>query len=79
MDQRNLILAIALSLVILLGFQYLFVAPQLEQEQAQQQIQQVWQQAEQQIAKVEGDFLGQVDTWERAYTVCLEGRDYKVN
>ena len=37
MDQRNLILAIALSLVILLGYQYLFVVPQLEQEQRQQQ------------------------------------------
>lgn len=52
---------------------------QMTQEQAQQQTQQVWQQAEQQMAKVEGDFLGQVDTWERAYTVCLEGRGYKVN
>ena len=31
------------------------------------------------MAKVEQDFLGQIDTWERAYTVCLEGRGYKVN
>jgi hypothetical protein len=31
------------------------------------------------MAKVEQDFLGQIDTWQRAYTVCLEGRGYKVN
>jgi len=52
---------------------------QMTQDQSQQQIQQVWQQAEQQTSKVEQDFLGQMEAWERGYTVCLEGRDYKVN
>ena len=48
-DQRNLILAIVLSLAILLGFQFFFVEPQMQQELAEQQI------AEQQTA-------GQPDT-----------------
>ncbi len=51
MDQRNLILAIALSLVILLGFQYLFVAPQLELEQKQKQQQEQQQEQQQQAAE----------------------------
>ncbi|MEE8505910.1 MAG: membrane protein insertase YidC, partial [Kiloniellales bacterium] len=37
LDQRNLILAIVLSLAILLGFQFFFVEPQMQQELAQQQ------------------------------------------
>jgi len=36
MDQRNLILAIVLSVTILLGFQFLVEAPRLERERAQQ-------------------------------------------
>jgi YidC/Oxa1 family membrane protein insertase len=36
MDQRNLILAIVLSVSILLGFQFLVEAPRLERERAQQ-------------------------------------------
>jgi YidC/Oxa1 family membrane protein insertase len=35
-DQKNIILAIALSLAILLGWQYFVVAPQVEEQQAQQ-------------------------------------------
>ncbi len=45
LDQRNLILAIVLSLAILLGFQFFFVEPQMQQELAQQQA------AEQQAAE----------------------------
>ena len=40
MDQRNLILAIVLSVSILLGFQFLFEAPRLEKERAAQEAQQ---------------------------------------
>jgi YidC/Oxa1 family membrane protein insertase len=36
MDQKNLILAIALSIAILLGFQYFFEQPKLQREQADQ-------------------------------------------
>ena len=35
-DQRNLILAIALSIAILLGFQYFYEGPKVQQQQAQQ-------------------------------------------
>ncbi|HUC60752.1 MAG TPA: membrane protein insertase YidC [Alphaproteobacteria bacterium] len=37
MEQRNLILAIVLSIAIVLGFQFLYERPRLEQEQAQRQ------------------------------------------
>src|SRR5258708_38428824 len=43
MDQKNLILAIALSVAILLGFQYFFEQPRLQREAAQQQAQQTQQ------------------------------------
>ncbi len=39
-DQKNLILAIVLSIIILIGFQYYFVEPQLPPQQQQQQGQQ---------------------------------------
>ncbi|TYC49489.1 membrane protein insertase YidC [Rhodobacterales bacterium] len=39
-DNRNTILAIVLSLVVLLGWQYFVAAPQLERQQAEQQEQQ---------------------------------------
>jgi len=37
MEQRNLVLTIVLSLLILLGFQYFYERPRLLQQQAQQQ------------------------------------------
>ncbi|MDB5410682.1 MAG: oxa1 [Rhodospirillales bacterium] len=36
MDQKNLVIAIALSIAILLGFQYFFEQPKLQREQAEQ-------------------------------------------
>jgi YidC/Oxa1 family membrane protein insertase len=44
MEQRNLILAIVLSLAILLGFQFLIVEPQIRQDAAQKAQQQTGQQ-----------------------------------
>lgn len=52
---------------------------QMTQEQAQLQIDQVWQQAGADAARLEEGFQGQVENWERAFTVCLEGRGYRVN
>ena len=37
-DNRNLILAIALSMVVLFGWQMFVIKPQLEQEAAQQEL-----------------------------------------
>ena len=37
-DNRNLILAIALSMIVLFGWQMFVIKPQLEQEAAQQEL-----------------------------------------
>ncbi|HSK38385.1 MAG TPA: membrane protein insertase YidC, partial [Arenibaculum sp.] len=45
-DQRNLLLAIVLSIAILLGFQFLYEVPRMEQRQAEVAQQQAAEQAE---------------------------------
>src|SRR5258708_5516229 len=47
-DQKNLVVAIVLSLVILLGFQYFYELPRMRAQQEAQQAQQAVQQAQQQ-------------------------------
>ncbi|MBI3513113.1 MAG: membrane protein insertase YidC [Proteobacteria bacterium] len=46
-DQKNLVVAIVLSLVILLGFQYFYELPRMRAQQDAQQVQQAAQQAQQ--------------------------------
>ena len=43
MDQKNLVVAIVLSLVILLGFQYFYELPRMRAQQQAQQAQQALQ------------------------------------
>jgi YidC/Oxa1 family membrane protein insertase len=46
-DQKNTIIAIVLSAIVLLGWQYFFAAPQMEKQQAAQRAQQQQQQQQQ--------------------------------
>ncbi|HEY2227471.1 MAG TPA: membrane protein insertase YidC [Xanthobacteraceae bacterium] len=46
-DQKNLLLALVLTGIVLIGWQYLFAVPQLEKQKQQQQQQQLQQQAQQ--------------------------------
>jgi YidC/Oxa1 family membrane protein insertase len=56
-DQKNTIIAIALSAVVLIGWQYFFAKPQLEKERAEQQ-QQAQQQAPQKQQSTPGQPIG---------------------
>ncbi|MEP2724579.1 MAG: membrane protein insertase YidC, partial [Roseibium sp.] len=51
-ENRNTILAIVLSLIVLLGWQYFVAQPQLERQQAELQAQQAAEQAQ---AELNGD------------------------
>lgn len=47
-DHKNTILAVILSGIVLIGWQYFFVAPQMQKQQAAQRAEQMAQQLQQQ-------------------------------